>query len=74
MSKKQLRTVHIDDKEFVYVVKGLNTHPWSTVVNVYESGNKSTVFCQLSFDEYTPVTPSMVKEGILNEIIKPKQK
>lgn len=68
MSRKQLRKVHVDNKEYVYVVKGLNVHPWPTIVNVYESGNKSDVFCQLTFDEYTRVTPSMVKEGIVQEL------
>ena len=62
MSRKQIRKVHIDDKEYVYVIK--KGYPDGTFVNVYESGNKSDAFCQLEYPEYTKVTPSMVKGGI----------
>jgi hypothetical protein len=67
MSNKELRKVHIDNKEYIYVIrKTFSTG--NSVVNVYESGNKSNVFCWLSFEEYTPITPSMVKEGIIKYI------
>tara|TARA_R110000851_G_scaffold283479_1_gene437054 strand:- start:1983 stop:2246 length:264 start_codon:yes stop_codon:yes gene_type:complete len=66
MSRKQIRKVHIDDKEYVYVIK--KGYPDGTFVNVYESGNKSDAFCQLEYPEYTKVTPSMVKEGIVKEL------
>jgi len=66
MSRKQIRKVHIDDKEYVYVIK--KGYPDGTFVNVYESGNKSDTFCQLECPEYTKVTPSMIKEGIVKEL------
>ena len=67
MSKKELRKVHIDNKEYIYVIKK-SFSTGNSFVSVYESGNKSDIFCSLSFEEYTAITPSMVKEGILKYI------
>lgn len=68
MSRKSIRKIHIGDKEYLYTIgSGKMIHPNPTWVNVYESGNKSTTFCTLTFPEYTQVTPSMVKEGIINQ-------
>tara|TARA_R110000751_G_scaffold131843_1_gene234186 strand:+ start:3456 stop:3716 length:261 start_codon:yes stop_codon:yes gene_type:complete len=65
MSRKQIRKVHVDDKEYVYTIKkGYE----ATSVNIYESGNKSSVFMRTSFDEYTQVTPSMIKDEIVKEL------
>ena len=63
MSKKELKKVHIDNQEYIYVVR--ESYDEITPVAVYESGNKSAVFCRLVFPRYNAITPSMVKEGIL---------
>jgi hypothetical protein len=61
MGRKQLRKVHVEGKEYVYTVrKGFE----GTGVNIYESGNKGSVFHYVDFDEYTQIKPSMVKEAI----------
>ena len=65
---KQLKKLHIDGKEYIYVVKGMKVHPWQTIVHIYESGNKGQEFCYLEFPEYTQVTPSMVKEALIQKI------
>lgn len=73
MSRKELKKVHIDDKEYVYAIRKsytLNEKDYTnnSQVNVYESGDKSKPFCELYFPGYTAITPSMVKEGILKYI------
>ena len=66
MSRKELKKVHIDDKEYIYVIR--KSYGDGTLAKVYESGNKSKPFCELYFPGYTPITPSMVKEGIMKHI------
>lgn len=73
MSRKELKKVHIDDKEYVYVIRKSYTldekdYTNNSLVNVYESGSKSKPYCELYFPEYTAITPSMVKEEIMKHI------
>jgi len=66
MSKKQLRKIHIDDTEYIYVVR--KGYPDDTWVNVWLGGDKSNPLYQFEFGEYEKITPSKVKEKIQEQL------
>ena len=60
MSKTKLRKIHVNEKEYGYSVnKGFD----GTGISIWDTETKQIIE-RWSIEEYTPVTPSMVKEHI----------